>query len=214
MAKSASIKKVSSKHEAILQFMIGNPTLKMSEVAAHFGVTPAWLSTIVHSDAFQNQLSRRHDEMFEVAVVQELGGKVTAAAHMAIDAYLEKVPTMTTDQIISSADKMLGRLGYGSSHGGTTNFNLGDGAQVQVNQVSGNVLAKAREKIGTTKVGTADSESAVQSELPELAAEAEGDSLRTQSEPLLNGSLRDDLIYTESVVQVSEARGQNEVLPD
>ena len=68
MAKSVQIQKMSARHEAILQFMIANPTMKMSKVAAHFGVTGAWLSTIIWSDAFQNQLARRHDELFDVAV--------------------------------------------------------------------------------------------------------------------------------------------------
>lgn len=205
---------MSTRHEAILQFMIGNPTLKMSEIAGHFGVTPAWLSTIVWSDAFQNQLARRHDELFDVAVVQELGDKVSAAAHMTMDEYLAKIPTMTTDQLINGSDKLLKSLGYGSK--GTTNFNIGEGSNVQVNnhQVGGDVLAKAREKIGKSQVGPADSPPALQDQSTEEPAEEKGDSLREEGECPLNGSIRPDFIYPEPVVQVSEVRGQDKVLPD
>ena len=215
MSKSASIQKMSSRHEAILQFMIGNPLLKMSKIAAHFGVTPAWLSTIVWSDAFQNQLARRHDELFDCAVVQELGDKVSAAAHMTMDEYLEKIPTMTTDQLINGSDKLLKTLGYGAS-AGTTNFNLGDGAQVQVNhnQVGAEVLAKAREKIGKSQVGATDSLPALQVEPSQIAAETQGDSVREEGELPLNGSVRPDFIYPEHVVQVSNAGGQDKILPD
>lgn len=208
---------MSSKHEAILQFMIGNPTLKMSEVAAYFGVTPAWLSTIVHSHAFQDQLARRQDELFEVAIVQELGDKLTAAAHQTIDAYLEQVPTLTADQLISAQDKLLGRLGYGVSKG-TTNFNIEGSAQVQVNQVGGDVLAKAREKVGKTNgkatLGTADNEPALPIEQAPAPAQIEGDSVREESELRSNGALRDSTLHSEPVVQVPEVRGQDKVLPD
>ena len=215
MSKSASIAKMSNRHEAILQFMIANPTLKMSIIAGHFGVTPAWLSTIVWSDAFQNQLAQRHDELFDVAVVQELGDKVTAAAHMTIDEYIDKVPTLSADQLISSSDKLLKNLGYGA-RAGTTNFNLGDGANVQVNhnQVNGDVLAKAREKIGATQVGAADSTPALQDKSSEGSFEAKGDSVREEGQPPLNGAVRPHFIYPEPVVQVSEVRGQDKVLPD
>lgn len=193
--------------------MIANPTLKMSLIAGHFGVTPAWLSTIVWSDAFQNQLARRHDELFDVAVVQELGDKVTAAAHMTIDEYIDKVPNLTADQLISGGDKLLGRLGYGIKNG-STNFNLGDGAQIQVNQVTGDVLAKAREKIGKSQVGATDSTPALQDQRTEESVEEEGDSIREEGEQFLNGSVRPDFIYPEPVVQVPETRRQDKILPD
>lgn len=220
---------MSSRHEAILQYMIANPTQKMSLVAAAFRVTPAWLSTIVHSDAFQDQLARRHDELFDVAVVQELGDKVTAAAHLTIDEYLEKVPTLSADQLISASDKLLGRLGYGSNKNGSTNFNIGEGAQVQINgaQVAPDVVERARNKIGatiegklngknngSTEVGATDQPSAIQVEPPQIAAEAEGDSLRETGQCPFGGEIRPDFIHPEPVVQVPALRGQDEVLPD
>lgn len=221
---------MSSKHEAILQFMIANPTLKMSQVAASFGVTPAWLSTIVHSDAFQNQLARRHDELFDVAVVQELGDKVTAAAHLTIDEYLEKVPTLSADQLITSTDKLLGRLGYGSKNGnGSTVFNVGEGANIQVNQhqVSPDVVARAREKIGmaiegekpngkngSAEVRPADSDSAVQADETQERLEEKGNSLRAKSPSVHAEEVRIDYIYPEPMVQIPALRGQDKVLPD
>ena len=196
--------------------MLMNPTLKMSQIAAHFCVTPSWLSTIVHSDAFQDQLARRGDEMFEVGVVQELGSKITGAAHMAIEEYIDKIPTLTSDQLINSTDKLLGRLGYGSS-GGMGGINIGDGATVQINgnQVAPDIVARAREKIGAkvngkNEVGSGDSQSALQNdEQAEVFIEAQGTSLREESELSFDGEVRDNELHSESMVQISATRGQD-----
>ena len=80
MSASASIQKVSHKHEAILNFLLANPTLQMGEVAVHFGVSFPWLSTIVHSHAFQDQLKRRQDQVFESAILGTVEEKLGADA--------------------------------------------------------------------------------------------------------------------------------------
>jgi hypothetical protein len=213
MARSASIQKVSIKHEAIMDFLILNPTMKMAEVAAHFGVTFPWLSTIVHSHAFQDLLRKKQDELFDCAVVQEVGGKLEAAAQVTLDAYLEKVPTLTADQLISSSDKLLGRLGYGTRNG-SVNVNVGEGANLQINQVNGEVLAKARDKIGINKVGSADSLPALQDKSTETGTQIEGSLVREEGEPSVNGKVRDHELHSEPVVQVPEVRREDKVLPD
>lgn len=178
MAESASIQKVSPRHEAILNYILANPTEKLGNVAGKFGVTPAWLSTIIHSEAFQDQLKRRQDELFDSAILQDLGGKLTAAAHMSIDAYLEKVPTMDTDQVIAGADKILGRLGYGSGGRGGTVIE-GD-VNIQTNHVAPDVMEKARERIGSHSVGEADSAAALPHKEPAKGAIVEGMAVRTE----------------------------------
>lgn len=150
MAESASIQKMSTRHEAILNHLIIFPTQKYSEVAAHFGVTQAWLSTIIHSHAFQDQLARRQDELFDSAIVQDLGDKLTAAAHTTLEAYLEKVPMMSVDQLIPASDKMLGRLGFGTNGGGSKTIINGN-LNVQNNHVAKEIVEEARDRIGAVK---------------------------------------------------------------
>lgn len=161
MSESASIQKMSHKHEAILNFLIENPLLRMSEVAAAFEVTFPWLSTIVHSHAFQDQLARRQDELFDSAILQTVGDKLSAAAQVTLDAYLEKVPNLTADQLISANDKILNRLGYGSKPNG--NGKPGDTYHfTQINTVDKDVLEEARGRIGENQVGAPDNPSALQ----------------------------------------------------
>lgn len=165
MSESASIQKMSHRHEAILNFMLSNPLLPMGEVAAHFSVTFPWLSTIVHSHAFQDQLARRQDEVFDSAILQSVGGKLEAAAQVTLDAYLDKVPNLTGDQLISAGDKLLGRLGYGTRQVSPGQVNI---ENLQINQVDSKVLEEARGRIGENKVGAPDSPPALQDQRAEL----------------------------------------------
>lgn len=193
MAESASIQKMSHRHEAIMNFMLANPLLKLSEVAGEFNVTQAWLSTIIHSHAFQDQLSKRKNEIFDVAVLQELGDKLGAAAHQTIDAYLEKVPTLSADQLIAAQDKLLGRLGYGTRAAqGNTIVNGNIVQNVQNNHVAKDILEEARHRIGTHKVGETSDTPALQDQSAEKGLEIKGSEVREESQPLLVGRVRSD----------------------
>ncbi len=191
MAHSAGIQKLSNRHEAILQHLIANPTQKLGEVAAAFSVTPCWLSTIIHSHAFQEQLALRQDQMYDTAVVQPLGEKLHAAAHMALDEYMERMPKMSPGELANSTDKLLGRLGYGTGGaraGGTT---LVQNNTVINNHVPRDVLEEARNRIGS-KVGEANSPAALPSEAPKQGAEIEGVVVREGREQSVSGEIRSD----------------------
>ena len=200
MAQSASIAKMSHKHEAILNYMLTNPTHPMSLVAGHFEVSQPWLSTIVHSHAFQDQLARRKDEFFEVAVLAELGEKLGAAAHQTIDAYLEKVPTLSADQLISAQDKLLARLGYGTN--GKGNGGGGVTVNIQNNHVTKEVLKEARDRIGTNQVGEASSPTALQDKSAETGTQIEGAFVREESELRVDRAVRDSELHSEPVVSI------------
>jgi hypothetical protein len=183
MSSSASIQKMSHRHEEILNFLLSNPLLKMGEVAAHFGVTFPWLSTIVHSHAFQDQLKKRQDQVFDSAVLATIDDKIGAAAQVTLDAYLEKVPTLTADQLISANDKLLNKLGYGSRGNGAHIQINGD---VQVNHVSKDILEEARNRIGTNKVGAPDSKAAIPDKRSEVGTQIEGVVVRAESKLSVN----------------------------
>lgn len=110
-----AVQRVSHTHEAILQFMIANPAAPLGLVAAHFGYTQPWLSTLIHSDAFQAQLRRRQNEVFGEVVIAELKDKIVGAAHIAIDKLAEKVEVANDIRDVTDAAEMLLKsLGYGA----------------------------------------------------------------------------------------------------
>jgi hypothetical protein len=139
MARSG-INKVGIKHEALLQYMLAYPSARVQDVAAEFQLSLAWTSCIIHSDAFQEQLKARQDELFASIVVTPLKDKVEATAHMAVEKLAEKIPTTEDPAILAgAADKLLGRLGFGAS---------GNTFVQQNNSFNGNgaaVLSRARD---------------------------------------------------------------------
>lgn len=179
MAKSAQIAKMSSRHEAILNHIIANPTQTYGEVAATFSVTPSWLSVVVNSQAFRNQLKRRHDELFDSAIAAPIGEKLEAAVDLTLEKYLEKIPSMTTDQVINASDKMLNKLGYGSKNTQTVvNGNVVQ--NVQHNHVSSDIIEKAREKIGQIKMGQSDHQAALLDQTSDEGTEVERTEIREE----------------------------------
>ena len=114
MADSAQIQRVSIKHEAILDHLMAYPTMKLGDVAAQFGVSQPWLSTVIHSDAFQALLRDKQGIAFHHTVLP-LREKMMAVAHQAFERIVDMLPMETEVKNLSSvAEGVLDRLGYGT----------------------------------------------------------------------------------------------------
>lgn len=106
------IKKMGTQHEAILNWLIENPTTTTRDCAEYFGVQPAWIRSIVSSDAFQLRLAERQDAVFHT-VVLDLREKLHGAAHEAIDRLVEKIKTIEDPALLLKAvDTLFDKLGY------------------------------------------------------------------------------------------------------
>lgn len=124
-----------------MKWMLANPDKTLTECALAHNYTLAWLSTIVHSDAFQAQYRKLQDESF-TDVRLDVKAKVTALAHIALDKLTEQLPVATDpDLILDVADKTLKALGYGTPPRGQQ-----PAVNVQVNQYQATpeALAEAR----------------------------------------------------------------------
>src|SRR2546421_725388 len=49
-------------HEAMVDMLIAEPWISQNELAARFGFSPSWISTVICSDAFQAKLAERRGE--------------------------------------------------------------------------------------------------------------------------------------------------------
>ena len=108
----ADIEKVSHKHEMILQFMIANPTMLLRDVAQRFSVTQAWLSTVIHSDAFKDKLSERQDEIFGV-ISADLKEQMRAIANVGLEKIARFVETSEDKPYVTDTTfGVLDRLGF------------------------------------------------------------------------------------------------------
>lgn len=66
---AVQIDRISYTHDAVIDFIIANPSASQGNIASTFGYTPAWMSTIINSDAFQARLRARRGEIVDPALL-------------------------------------------------------------------------------------------------------------------------------------------------
>lgn len=161
MSQSASVAKLSMRHDAILQFMLANPLAPKSEVAFRFNVTPAWLSTVINSEAFLEARAMYTDLAFHESTLP-MREKLMVAADKALDRLNELLPNENDlDTVRKTAESVLSSLGFGSTSKAAPQLSPGQMNFQQNNHFYGNasadVLARARERIGQAKENLGDS---------------------------------------------------------
>jgi len=134
--------KVSVTHEALMDWMIMNPGGSMKELAATFGYSQSWLSSIIHSGCFKSRLAEKRGEITAM-VAMDLPAKLAAAAGASLDILNKHLETSTDpDFALSVAEMSLKGLGYGAKTGGVV-INQGN-ANIQQVFASPADLAEAR----------------------------------------------------------------------
>lgn len=116
-----TLKKLNYSHEAMIDAMIANPAISGGELAAMFGYTEAWISTIRSSDAFREKLAERKTELVNpvvLASVEERFDIITRLAQEKVIHELSKpVQEVSIDVAMQAAAlgaKGAGRGGFGS----------------------------------------------------------------------------------------------------
>jgi len=168
--KHYQVGRLSITHEAIIDWLVANPGKgQKGRCAEVFGITQAWLSTLIHSDAFQAVLREKQDVEYQLNVVP-LKDKITAVAHEAVEKLGESV-SLTNDPklLLDISDKMLHRLGYAPKVGIATGDTINN-TQNNTYNVSPDLLAKAREatKKGDLLDANAPKELPAPEELPAM----------------------------------------------
>jgi hypothetical protein len=146
MAESAQIDRVSIKHEAIMDFLLAHPMIKIGDVARHFGMTAAWMSTVIHSDGFQMMLKQKQGAIFHNTVLP-IREKMLALANQGLDLLEERLPMITEgEKLAKVTSDILDKLGYSSRQPAVQINNQVNNTQMNV-QVS--ELQAARQLLGT-----------------------------------------------------------------
>lgn len=113
--------RLSHRHEDIARWLLENPTRPLKECAQHFGYTQAWLSCIIHSDAFQVRLRRLQEEA-DAIVVLDVPARLRGVAARAIEGLGDQVEHSLNDGngvlhrqfLLDTAELTLKSLGYGA----------------------------------------------------------------------------------------------------
>ena len=111
-------KKMRYGYQAVLEMIVSDPTITQGEIAEALGYTQAWVSLIINSDAFQQELRVRNDQIFNDVIIP-LRRKVEAVAHRAVEKVAEALDgdEVGPDYSLNVADKFLHKLGYGPQKG-------------------------------------------------------------------------------------------------
>lgn len=134
MAESAQIQKISHRHSMIMNWMVLNPDKPLRMCADHFGVTQAWLSTVIHSDVFQAEFQQKLENI-HVRCAEGIPEKLKVVADIALDKLAEKISeSEDADFILDAADKALHRMGYAPSSA-RNGFGSGQGALINQQNV-------------------------------------------------------------------------------
>lgn len=133
-------------HRDLVDFFLQNPRANQNDAAAHFDKTPAWISKVVNSDAFQQYYSQRLKE-HQSKVSQEIINKTQELTRLGLENLTEKLSTpetailMKTDEVKDITSMGLRALGFGISQGTRVNV---DARSVNFGDVDPQVLQNAR----------------------------------------------------------------------
>jgi hypothetical protein len=132
------IQKVRWNHDALISAMIANPDMSQGSLAAVFGYSEAWLSIIINSDAFQEKLTERRDEIINPILRASVEDRFRAVANKASEVVLESLMASPSPKLALQAMEITARaLGYGArSSGMEFNVNVTPVAVVPAKEIS------------------------------------------------------------------------------
>ncbi len=147
MARSKQLTRLEPWHHDLIDSMLANPERSGREAAAHFGVSPVWISIVKNSEVFRAEFERRR-EMISQAVAADIVGRATALAELSLDTMTERFErdrdSMPMRELIDGAAMALKALGFGA---GKRSPSGASSVKVQVNMVDRELLERARERM-------------------------------------------------------------------
>lgn len=93
-----AIQKVAYNHEAMIDLILLNPAISQNAIAAHFNLTPSWVSRVLVSDAFQAAYAKRREQMIDPLLQAEVETNFKALVARSLDVLHEKL-NKPADQI-------------------------------------------------------------------------------------------------------------------
>jgi len=113
------VAKVSWSHKDMADFMLANPQATQNQIAERYGYTPHWVSTVIHSDAFQCYLASRRSELCDPTLILTIQERMQGMTHRAVEVLQEKLAlpaAMVSDELALRAAALGAKsLGMGIS---------------------------------------------------------------------------------------------------
>lgn len=143
------IEKVGSWHKLIFDWEIEHPGASVEACAAHFNVTPGWMSTVRNSDCYLEYAARLRNNHHN-NVSKNVLEQIEELAHVSLEVLEERINkerlSIGLSIVNDSAAMALKAMGFGAKdtgRGNNTQINL------ILNGADKGVLERAREKMRT-----------------------------------------------------------------
>jgi hypothetical protein len=116
-------------HKAMADMLIAEPWLRQNDIAARFGRTASWISTIMASDAFQAYLETRSDEILDPVMRMKAKERFEGLLLRSIEILEQKLSKPSIDQIpdqlaLRTLELTSRAAGYGARDTTTVNVNV------------------------------------------------------------------------------------------
>lgn len=178
--RQQAIAKVAYNHAAMIDLILANPGISQNQLAAHFGLTPSWVSQVMVSDAFQSAMAKRREEVVDpllIATVEENFKALVARSLDVLQQKLNRPALEVPDNLALRALEIGSRAaGYGVKDAGAAPIG-GTPAEVHIHleQLGGGLIAllQRKKREASAEVIDVAAEQPVRGAYPELTAEAE-----------------------------------------
>lgn len=115
----ARLQRMHYSHDAMVDLIIADPTIKQNQIASTFGRSVPWISRILGSDSFQAALAKRREELTDPFLVATIEERMKGLAMQSIDVLAEKLAVSSNaDLALKALDISSKALGFGARGGG------------------------------------------------------------------------------------------------
>lgn len=90
-SKRPGIARLRYSHEDCIDRMLTSPGIAEGELAQIYGVTAAWMSIVINSDAFRTRMAARREELIDPMLAASLNERFGALAAKSVEILLEKL---------------------------------------------------------------------------------------------------------------------------
>lgn len=116
------LKVVHYSHDAMIDIIVGEPTVKQNELAAMFGKSVPWISRIIGSDAFQAALAKRRADISDPYLIASIEERFKGVVTQSLEIVAQKLQdTQNVDLALKTLDVGVKALGYGARGGQSGN---------------------------------------------------------------------------------------------
>jgi len=139
------LQRLNHRHQALLTWCISNPHRKLGDAAHELSYTRAYVSAVVHSDAFQAAYQQLCEEQGVQAVFvgASVRDKLQGLAHRSLDEISTRLEAnvLESKEVLSAAKLSLTALGYINPKGYSVETNVQNNIQVDIS-----IIDEARER--------------------------------------------------------------------